>query len=636
MRLLHLLVGVAATGLTGCATHLSTLPDRDRTASPSEAVVGAPYSLPMLQYKTAITRSLVRCPTTHDLILPDGSKLTLSDAALSFKVMPAAEARYIAGERYVVDYRALGSPMKVSAFTMETYSSGVLKSINVAADDQSAEVVKQTVKTALVIGTMAAGRPDVAMSSTLLPAIAADAGADTTKAAKAARAAKAVIASKGLQGRVTSLQIVQCTPLAMELVSRLALNGTAREKAAATLERANAEVTRLTLVAGLRAAGRADAKALLGAMKAQADATAALAEFDEARKTLEKRLADTTTAHWPRDFKTTGADVSSLPMSTDAADKFAKLLVVNPSANIIKPEALKAWLDSPEAAPFAASFRKKNKEILDRYYLDEVGGPRSFNPPPAVCGPNADVAQCLALRLNLFGKLQRAATGMADCAAGATVAECVREVPIQEIDEDGGAGGKGDPARPWGRQARDGVADRGLFIRPPAEGEAMIYRNTGDAAKPTETVLALGVVAAPQLGQLRYLPFSNGAFESNVLALSLREDGSPEKFEYKESRAVAAAMTASAADALTQVQAWRKEQTDLVKTARQDEIAEIQFQIDSLKKQKELLDLQTPATVDAMAAIKDETARLVTETAFLNAQLAKLKAEAALTAPVNP
>jgi hypothetical protein len=199
-----------------------------------------------------------------------------------------------------------------------------------------------------------------------------------------------------------------------------------------------------------------------------------------------------------------------------------------------------------------------------------------------------------------------------------------------------------DRARPPGRKARDDAADAGVYVRTLAAARSVIYQRVmgeGPSAGTVKAapVLDLGVAPAPQLGQLRYLPFRNRAFEANALSLVLREDGSVEKFEYKKTRAAGAAAASAASDAIGQVEARlaqrEKEAAANRKAAREEAIADLQFRIDGLTKQAALLKLQTP---DAQLTVKDETARIQTETALLEAQLAYRKAEAAVAQGTAP
>ena len=159
---------------------------------------------------------------------------------------------------------------------------------------------------------------------------------------------------------------------------------------------------------------------------------------------------------------------------------------------------------------------------------------------------------------------------------------------------------------------------------------------------PDEALLIAGdIVAAPQLGQLRFLPFESGPFENNGLTVLLREDGRLEKFEYKR-KSSAAAFSGSAADIAERIAAADEKREDERRSdraaarteagaLRTEEIADLQFKIDQLTKQKMAFELANP-TKDAD---EEETKRLNTQIALLTAQLAqrKLAAELASASP---
>ena len=211
-------------------------------------------------------------------------------------------------------------------------------------------------------------------------------------------------------------------------------------------------------------------------------------------------------------------------------------------------------------------------------------------------------------------------------------------------------------------------AQKGIFVRQPEAARLLLCR-TGKApvcsTRSDELLFTSSDAMAPQLGQLRFLPFRNEMFQNNSLVLSLRENGSIEKFEYKDLKAQGEVMAAAAADLAAQglsfADARRKDRLDdtaakLAKTKadRQAEIDAIQFQIDLLTKQQSLsklgntdlatvqdqialitkqreLDklLQTPA-VTALETVKADTELSNASTALYEAQLAERKAKAAL------
>ena len=142
-------------------------------------------------------------------------------------------------------------------------------------------------------------------------------------------------------------------------------------------------------------------------------------------------------------------------------------------------------------------------------------------------------------------------------------------------------------------------------------------------------------VPAPQLGQLRFLPFSNRAFEAAKLSLAMREDGSVEKFSYDRTKAMSSGSEAIR-DAVNQVQAFQekldKERQDKRTAARTEELAVVTHQISMLTEQKKLLALETTPTPTEEELMAAETARINAEIALLNAKRSRIEAEALLIA----
>lgn len=621
LRMLSVSLAIGlSTGLSGCATHLATLPDRDQTKDIDVAVVGMPYSLPMLQYKTKVSSALTACGAgKQSLALPDGTKLELDVVALEFSATPTAEPRHVPGERYVVDYQALGSPMKVTAFSIGYHPNGILKSINVSADDQTGEVVKQAVKTGLAVATLAGGAPNTLSASGSFPGPANALSVPTEAERAAADAATA------LRKLVKPLTVVRCTDQAVSLLKAAEANTAARETATDALKGFTRQVERLSVIANLKTATAEDAAQLSAALEGQALKTAEIAALAQARAKIDAKLSGITTAYWPRGFNDRGPE-ALLP--DEVTTRTLAGMLTTETIGFLDPKDLKAWLDGP-GRPYQEQFRELNKAALKSYFDDD--GKPLFARPADDCAGAVNVSACVQRQLKLLIVLREAETGLKPCLGGAPeTPECSLKTGFTNIPEAEAGPGMHWPDAPTrdaplGRRARDAALDRGVFVRPPAEGKVTIYREV--AGKPDEVALDLGVVSAPQLGQLRYLPFANGPFEANALTLALKDDGSIESFEYKNTRAVAAAALAAAADTLGQYQTWKKDQAAAVKTAREEEIAALQFQIDGITKQKELVKLQTPAAEDPLAATKEETSRLDTETALLNAKLAKLKAE---------
>jgi hypothetical protein len=167
-------------------------------------------------------------------------------------------------------------------------------------------------------------------------------------------------------------------------------------------------------------------------------------------------------------------------------------------------------------------------------------------------------------------------------------------------------------------------------------------------------------ITAPQLGQLRFIPFTNGPFQNNALSLTLAEDGTITKMQYAEKSAILAGALASASSAASAIQAYEKQrdadraqaltaaraeatyqrgevtyQRSEVTAARTEEIAAIQFEIDKNTKAKALNDQLHPATAADPVVAADyanETIRLNAVAAQLQARLAVLTAQRSLDA----
>lgn len=582
-------LAVAAAVLGGCTTTLSTTPDRSTTADRGDAIFGVPYALPMARFDVTFTRAVSKCPTERTVVL-GGQTLTMLDGDLALSRKAEAVSGYGPGERYTVDYRGLQKPFKTSGFTFAVNSNGTLKSINVSADDQTGEVAKNVVAIGLKVTTLSTN-----------PAAAAVAGA--------------------LQAAGTSAD-------------------TAQTQAAQTvgLAKAAADVTRLTVVANLKAARSSELIALNEAMTRQDAAKATVEKLTESKTSASGKLSVSRKFVWPADFKAQAGPVDLAPGEQGA---LLKLLTLN-DARLLTVANLVAWRDRLPGATTKAL--RKDKAFAA--FLDTIPKTTPAAQQSAEClGPSASPLGCLKGSLDAWMLFQLVDTGLAPCSAGKPEDDCGRnDASIQETeakpvttDEQASP----PPVGLYGRHGRDQVADSGVFVRQPARAVFWIcpgplpekYDPPPQPCTDVKELYKSDPVSAPQFGQLRFLPFRNKAFEGNELALSLREDGSIEAFSYKRTKAPGSGAVASVADAVTQYEAFKDAQTkkakdDLV-AARAAQIADLQYQIDLLAKQKALLAAQA-STSDA-DAVKDETTRIEAETALLSAKLAQLKAEAALS-----
>lgn len=131
--------------LAAC-THVATFRTQD-IAPPAEgeALKGASYALPMVQFDLEIARSLSSCDAT---------------AAPVFAVKATAKESYVEGERFEIDPSALSSVFKTSSLAIEKYDDlDTLKSFNASADDRTGDILVAVARTGIAIAGATAGIP---------------------------------------------------------------------------------------------------------------------------------------------------------------------------------------------------------------------------------------------------------------------------------------------------------------------------------------------------------------------------------------------------------------------------------------------------------------------------------------------
>lgn len=135
--------------LAGCQTHLAVQPDGlgPYVDGANKLRVGLDYGLPMLQFKISVRRTLTQCASEVEPI------------DIRFLAKVTAEPRYVVGERYVIDYEALSNWSKVTKFELQTYENGAIKSINAEAEDQTAAIVGDVVKSGISLLSLTSGVP---------------------------------------------------------------------------------------------------------------------------------------------------------------------------------------------------------------------------------------------------------------------------------------------------------------------------------------------------------------------------------------------------------------------------------------------------------------------------------------------
>lgn len=126
--------------LSACVGALQTTPDIVRTNALNEALQGATYSLPMLDYEVTVTRYLSSCP---------GDVANGKPTQLDFALDAKATGSYQRGESFRVDFSKLGGIARTGKFSIETHDNGTLKSIGASGEDQTGQIIQDLTKTAL-------------------------------------------------------------------------------------------------------------------------------------------------------------------------------------------------------------------------------------------------------------------------------------------------------------------------------------------------------------------------------------------------------------------------------------------------------------------------------------------------------
>lgn len=521
-------VGLLAI-LAGCTTHLEVRPDGSGryVQRGAELRSGVDYGLPMLQYKLSVKRTLASCATEAGAV------------EIRFLTKVTAEPHYVVGERYVIDYPALSGWSKTSAFELQTYDSGAIKSLNAEAQDQTAGIIGDVVKTGIGLVSLSTGVPLQAPGAPqeTLHSL----GIPTYKCSAATTRLLADIASATQDLKIKTQRLTDATDEVARL-ERLASQNALTQDAKQRLERGNAKV-------------REQAKAV----------TAAKESLDA----LTDRASASEELIWPR-------KVADLRL--DAAP------------NRVSREKLGALFDHTAAGP------KGYTQIeLDRTMaLVGVLAPSIETPKQATC-PSQDL-------------------------------ECAPQPLV-------------------------GTRSEGLIYRSPVPSYLLICQVSDPAACTPDgasSVIVSAGVLAPQLGPLRLLPMTNGAFQNNVLKVVFRENGGVATLNYDEKAARGKALSGAASSALSQLLAFRDAQQAFEdKKAAQgkaDDAAkkkavldDLDNQIALLEKNKKLTELNSQAVKTAgNADVEAETARLNAQIALLEAKRKLAEAEAALAKPPGP
>lgn len=503
------LVAGLVTSLVGCTTHLEVRKDGNGpyVERGDDLRAGVDYGLPMLQYKLAVKRTLAACTDKAGAV------------DLRFLTKVTAEPHYIVGERFVINYPALSSWTKTSAFELQTYDTGAIKSLNAEAQDQTAGIIGDVVKTGIGLVSLSTGVP-IKLEAAIAPPL--------TRTYKCSGATTKLLAD--IKSATADLKVK-----------------TKR------LTEGNDEIARLERLAGQGALTNDGKKRLEEWNNKVGDYSKALTAAQESLEALTDRVSASEEMVWPK-----GATETTL----------------NAGPNVLSKEKLRALLDFTTEGPIGFSASKLDEAMA----LVGVLAPIAPAPAQSKCPPEPSDCELQALK-------NKRAEGL------------IYRSPVPSL----------------------------LLICQVSDGKAC----TPDGA--SSVIVSAGVLA-PQLGPLRLLPMTNGAFQNNVLKVTFRENGGVATLNYDEKAARGKALSGAASSAISQLLSFRdarqafEDKKDA--QAKTDAAAKKKAVLDDLDNQIALLEKNKKLTELNTQAVKtSDTADVEAETAKLNAQIALLEAK---------
>lgn len=285
-----LVAAVAVLVLASC-TSLTSYSDR-QPEHKTQALEGVRYSLPMRQYDIEITRSLEKCESKKD-----GKDIADVELSMSAKVT----ARDVAGESFLLNYTDLSGWTKTTSIAIETYDTGVIKSLNASADDKSAEIVSATVKTGFGLASIAGGFPISAAQVLAQP--------------KNQQTAYALKPS----------QVLVCTDAGKTALGKISEHKSQLKADTDKLEKLTDAITQLTARQPVYGLTRKEKDKLSSLLDQQHDVIAALATTQDNLRKAQDKVRHTRVEYWPGKVGESSAD---FPIDQQALRKLGALLTV--------------------------------------------------------------------------------------------------------------------------------------------------------------------------------------------------------------------------------------------------------------------------------------------------------------------
>lgn len=620
---------IIATGLlSGCAT-IETLPDREFTANRTQALEGATYALPVLQYELKIDRTLTKCPSIKN------GEYRPPEFTLSVE----AEGRYVAGERYRIAYTKLAGPLNTSDFVLKLYGNGTLKSVGLTGEDKTDDAIKSIAGLTGSVLALSAGTP-----------LLSDSPLTTEKAVRPPP-----------EFRPRDRYFVKCKDDVASKVETYADRKSKLLEHKDAIEALNSKLTdfgrrvSLKLVdptdPTVRLQWEADFNALIAAQQAASD-------FERQIPVLKKALSASMKATWPKDIHTTLYDASStysdvnsskvsgfidmfeavptsavnsldtVPGSVDRFEEYCAVLEGN-DASITQGLSNRSgsfYKCVERALMVFVEMREVGLSQLPASTEDNIDFIEGYVSSFLEAGPPIDGLTGEELDWPWFGDAQQSyldGQPLIELLAG--LSEENRDELLRQSGLDSQRWN--DLANPTvleeririlsegdGVDSRDQRPDNGIFYRDARLGILQVCAAKdarGRTCSRTAEIKGIKPVNFPQFGQLRFAEFVVPLFKKKDMKIELTASGQLAYFHMRSQKSAAATALSAASSAAKTIaddaEARETERRSDIAYLRGEEVAGTKAEIERLTKEKELAELiagpspADPATAAAAA-----------------------------------
>jgi hypothetical protein len=601
MRRTVVALGLLSVALGGCVTNLSSQP------APSASMgQGLAYQLPDLVYRVDVRRAVTGCVKDPDRM----PAYTAGGELSEFSVKATAMAAYVAGRPVLISYAELGKPTKTTDFKVTTYPSGMIKTINVAEDDRTAQVIAQAGKTVIGVGKLAlalnggvlptAGGPKPLVGSPVVNTYAlVVCSEDGLSAVKLAAAAKATLTRKTADLAAAAAALTQAASTEPAEPAKVAV---ASKSPAAKSDGATPAVA-----ADSKPAASAE-DTLKKAQKAVADAQKAQDAAQEAYNAAVKAVAVTSTVRFRPERQ-------SKPVVLDMDAPGAE--VVGWAQTLLQMKVVQ------DITTVDAKGKAATSHAFAYFQFDPTLQPIKPAGDPGLSLYSAATAQMASARTKL--------TDLDAVVVHSLLASDWEAPPATPP----APGADRDQAQ-LGNCRTDAKAPCGVVYRTIATGRLQVCRamnasecaGVGEAGDPK--LLVRDDRNVPQAAALVSLPLRNGIFVSNALQAAFREDGTVDTFSYAKPTAEAevglTALNGLVGDLTTAAENKRDAPLEAVKRATALEAARTEL----AKAQYEREDAAKARTASELQTVQGDTTLTEAVTAKVNAQIALAEAEAKL------